>query len=59
MIQRGNGARFALKAFERGGIVSQLAGKKFQGDEAAESDVFGAKDLAHPAAAERFDDAVM
>ena len=59
MIQRGDGARFALKAFERGGIVSEFAGEKFQRDEAAETNIFGAEDLAHAAAAERFDDAIM
>ena len=59
MIERGDGAGFALKAFEHGGIVSEFAGEKFQRDEAAETDVFGAEDLAHAAAAERFDDAIM
>lgn len=59
MIERGDSARFALKALERGGIVGEFAGEKFQSDEAAETDVFGAEDLAHAAAAERFDDAIM
>ena len=59
MIESGNGAGFALKSFEGGGIVGEIAGEKFEGDEAAEANVFGAENLAHAAAAEGLDDFIV
>ena len=59
VIERGGGAGFTLEPIERLGIVSEIVGKKFESDEAAEASVFSFVDDAHSAAAEFFDDAVM
>src|SRR6201999_2271931 len=59
VIESGGGAGFALKAIESLRILSEIVGKKFECDEAAEARVFGFVDYAHSATAELFDDAVM
>ena len=59
MVQRRGGAGFAAKAFERLGIASEVVRKEFEGDVAAEADVFGFINHAHSATAEFFQDAVM
>ena len=59
MIERGGSAGFAAEAFERLRVFSEIVGKKFQGDVAAEVCVFGFVNDAHSAAAEPFDDAVV
>jgi hypothetical protein len=59
VIEGGGRAGFAFEAFERLWIVSEIVGKKFESDEAAEASVFGFVDDAHSSTAEFFDDAVM
>ena len=59
MIQRRSGLRLALKARQRLRVSGNLVGQKLQGDKAAERDVLGFVDDAHPAAAEFLDDAVV
>ena len=58
MVQRGGGARFSAKAFERLRILRKIVGQEFQRDEAAEFGVLGLVDDAHAAAAEFFEDVV-
>ena len=58
-LRSGGGAGFALEAFEELWILGHVVGKKFEGDAAAETGVFGFVDHAHPAAAELSSDAVM
>jgi hypothetical protein len=59
MVESGCRADFTLEPFERDGIASQLFRKEFQRDLAAQSRIFGAKHLPHPARAEGFDDSVV
>lgn len=59
MIERRSGAGFAAEAFEGLRIVGNIFGKKLDGDEAAELEVFGFVDDAHPTAAKLVDDAIM
>lgn len=53
MIQRGNGAGFALKTLLEFGIVGEVSGENLDGDNAIEARVFRAVDLSHAAGAER------
>jgi hypothetical protein len=59
MIQGGRGAGFALKTFERRRIFGEVGRQEFESDLAAETRVFGSKNLAHAAAAQGVDDPVM
>ncbi len=59
MIQRGCGARFALKSLEGRRVAGKLRRKEFQRDVPAEARVFGSKHLAHAAAAKRFENFVV
>jgi hypothetical protein len=58
VIERGGGAGFAAKTFKGLRILGGFAGEKFEGDEAAELDVFGFVDDAHASATNAFEDAV-
>jgi hypothetical protein len=53
MIQRGNGAGFALKALLEFGIVGEMSGENLDGDSAIEARVFRPVDFSHTAGAER------
>ena len=59
MIERGRGFGFATEAFEGLGIVGDVVGKEFQGNEAVEARVFGFINYAHSAATEFFENAVV
>src|SRR5450759_5371440 len=59
MVQRRGGASFPPQALQRMPVVSQIVGKKLEGDETAETCVLGLVDHTHPAAAEFFEDAVV
>ncbi len=54
MVQRGGGASFALKSFQRLGIFGWFLGKKFQRDKTAQVGVFRFVDDAHPATTQLF-----
>ena len=53
MIQRGNGAGFALETLLEFGIGGEMSGENLDGNGAIEARVFRAVDLAHAAGAER------
>ena len=53
MIQRGNGAGFALKTLLEFGIVGEMSGENLDGDSAIEARVFRPVDFSHTAGAER------
>ena len=53
MIQRGNGAGFALETLLKFGIVGEMSGENLDGNGAIEARVFRAVHLAHAAGAER------
>src|SRR5579872_657210 len=53
MIQRGNGAGFALKTLLKLGSVGEVSGENLDGHEAIEARVFRAVDLSHAAGAQR------
>src|SRR5450759_2129671 len=59
MVQRRGGASFPPQALQRMPVVSQIVGKKLEGDETAETCVLGLVDHTHPAAAELFDDSIV
>ena len=54
MIQGRSGARFALKALQRGVVLDHIIGKKFQRNVAAQARVFGLIHHSHAAATELF-----
>ena len=49
VVERGNGARFALEAGAALGVSTEAVGKDFDGDIAVQAGVPSAIDLAHPA----------
>ena len=51
--------RFTVETLERLGILRDVIGEKFEGDEAAKSRVFGLIDHAHATAANFFEDAIV
>ncbi len=51
-------ADFVVEAVEPGLVLAEEGGEKFEGDRLVEREIVGAVDLAHAAAAEKFDDAV-
>ena len=59
MIEGGRGAGFALEAFQGHAVAGHLLRKEFEGDFAAEFQVFGTIDDAHAATAEFLHDAVV
>src|ERR1035437_978669 len=59
MVQRRGGASFAPQALQRMPVVSQIVGKKLEGDETAETCVLGLTPPPPPAAPELLDDAVV
>ena len=59
MVERRRSTRLAPEAFKRLGILGDAGRKKFEGDKAAESDVFGLIDDTHATATQLFDHAVM
>ena len=59
MIQGGGGAGFAAEALEGLRILAQLLREEFEGDAAAQLEVFGGVDDAHAAATELFKNAVV
>jgi hypothetical protein len=59
VVQGGRSASFALEAFERRRIFGEIRSEKFQSHLAAETRIFGPKNLAHAAASEGIDDAVV
>ena len=59
MIESRGRARFALEAFERGRIPHEVLRQEFQRHLAPQPRIFGAKNLAHAAAAQDFYDPVM
>jgi hypothetical protein len=58
MIQRGDGAGFALEALAALRVGGKIRGKDFDGDVAAEARIARAIDFAHTAGAEGRDDFV-
>ena len=58
VIQRRGGARFAQESVDRC-AVSMLGREKLQRDLAAQDEVFGKIDLAHPAASQLVEHAIM
>ena len=59
VIECGSGFGFPFEAVEGLGVFGEFVGEKFEGDEAAELEVFGFVDHTHAAAAEFFGDAVV
>ena len=59
MVQSRGGTSFALESFQRLAVFRQFLRKEFEGDQAAQSGVFGLVDDAHAPAAELFEDAVV
>src|ERR1019366_6767111 len=59
MVQRRGGASFAPEALQRQPVVSQIVGKKLEGDETAETRVLGLVDHTHPPAANLLQNAVV
>jgi hypothetical protein len=59
MVERGGGARFALKPLQCLGITGQFWGQEFQRDAASQLAVFSPEDHPHAATAEFFENAVM
>src|SRR5690348_2305248 len=59
MIERGSGAGLTAKAFERVGVADQFVREEFEGDEAAEIDIFGFVDHSHAAAADFLNDPIV
>ncbi len=59
MVQGRGGAGLAAKAFERLRVVGKFVRQEFERDEAAELQIFGLVDDAHPTATESFEDTVM
>ncbi len=59
MVERRGGARLALEALERRGILRELGREELDGDLAAETRVLGAVDDTHPAFADLVEDAVV
>jgi hypothetical protein len=58
VLERGRGARLALEPLERLRVRGNVLGEELQGDLAPESQVLGAVNDAHAAAAELLDDPV-
>ncbi len=58
MVEGGSGAGLTAKAFKGLGVASEIFGKEFEGDEAAEFGVFRFVDDAHAAATEFFENGV-
>ncbi len=59
VVQRRRCAGLAAEAFEGLGVLGRDVGEEFQSDETAELSVFRFVDDTHPAATEKFEDAVM
>ena len=59
VVQSGGGARFALKTVEREGIFFRLRRQELERYVAAQVDVLGFVDNAHPSAAQLREDAVV
>ena len=59
VVQRRSGTGLAAETFERMRIAGNVSRKEFEGDKAAQADVFGLVDYAHASAAEFLDDAVV
>ena len=59
MIQGRGGPGLAVEALERLGILRDVFGEEFEGNEATEGRVFGLIDNAHTAAANFFEDAIV
>ena len=59
MVQEGGGAGFAAESFDGLWVMGDVVGKKFEGDVAAETGVFGLVDHTHPSAAEFFLDGIV
>jgi hypothetical protein len=59
VVKGGSCLGFAAETLEGLRVPGQVVGEEFQGDEAAESGVFGLVDHAHASAAELFEDAVV
>ena len=59
MVQRGSGARLALKAAEGLRVARDVVREELQRHETMEADVLGLVDDAHPAGAQLLEDAVV
>ena len=59
MVDRGDGLRLALEALPRVWVAGENSRKDLQRDAPMQPRVFGDEDLAHPALAERFEDAIV
>ena len=59
MVQRGGGARLALKAFDQLAVLRHFRWKKLQGHASAELGILGFVHHAHSAGAKLLEDAVM
>src|SRR6516165_10520774 len=59
VVQGGGGSRLALKALQRLRVAGDIFREEFEGDEAAELDVFGFVNHTHATAAELVDNAVV
>jgi hypothetical protein len=59
VIQGRGRASFALEAFEREWISSEIRGEELQRDRASQTRIFRAENLAHAAAADGFENPVM
>jgi hypothetical protein len=59
MIQRRGSLRLAAKAFERDRVLGRFRREKLESDQTLQARVFRLIDDTHPAASERFEDAVV
>jgi hypothetical protein len=59
MVQRRGGPRFALKAFQRLAIASQIGGQELEGDLSAEPKILGPVDRPHSAFAKLLEDSIV
>jgi len=56
VIKGGSRSRLAHEALQSLTIAGQVLGKEFQSDQAAKLNIFGGKNLSHPALAEQTED---
>jgi hypothetical protein len=59
MVQRRGGLGFAAESFQGLAILSEIVGKKLQGNEAIEAGILGLVHHTHTAATQHLDDAVV